>query len=241
MGRIKRPTKRVANTGQAGFGFCQAAVPPAAERRPISDDRFKDDDPYHLMIGDRRLDQVLVDNDLRWVVELRQLLVSLDYSLLTAKYSPRGRCALHPRTVVGLIVYGLFVKQLALRELEQLSVANIGAWWSCGGRRIDHSTIGKFVQVHEEVLGKEFVTALAAWVVHRLKLRPGRSSIDGTVVESAASRWKLLQAEAAALAAAEATTAAAAEPDNTGLQQSAQAAEEVVRVAAQRCAARAAR
>jgi transposase len=238
MRRIKRPTKRVANSGQWGFGFCQGPVPTAAERKPIGDDRFVDDEPYHILIGDRRLDQVLVDNDMRWVVELRKLLVSLDYSLLTAKYSARGRRALHPRTVLGLIVCGLFVKQIALRELEQLSVANIGAWWMCGGRRIDHSTIGKFVQLHEDVLGQQFVTALAAWVVQRLKLRPGVSSIDGTVVESAASRWKLLQTEAAALAAAEATKAAQAEPDNAALQQTAQAAEEVARVAEQRSAKR---
>ena len=239
MGRIKRPTKRVANTGQGGFGFCQTPLPPAAERQPISDDRFQDDDPYHILIGDRRLDQVLVDNDLRWVVELRQLVVSLDYSLLTAKYSTRGRRAVHPRTMLGLIVYGLFVKQLALRELEQLSVTNIGAWWMCGGRRIDHSTIGKFVQLHEDVLGQDFVTALAAWVVQRLKLRPGLSSIDGTVVESAASRWKLLQAEAAALAAAAATTAAGAEPEHAAAQQTAPRAQEVARAAEQRCATRA--
>ncbi len=238
MRRIKRPTKRVANTGQRGFEFCQAPAPPAAERQPISDDRFLDDDPYHILIGDRRLDQVLQDNGMRWVGELRKLLASLDYSLLTAKYSTRGRRALHPRTVLGLIVYGLFVKQLALRELEQLSVANIGAWWVCGGRRLDHSTIGKFVQLHEEVLGQEFVTALAAWVVQRLRLRPGMASIDGTVVESAASRWKLVQAEAAALVAAEARQAAEAAPDNPAAQQSAEAATEVARVAEQRCATR---
>ncbi len=239
MRRIKRPTKRVANTGQRGFEFCQAPAPPAAERKPISDDRFLDDDPYHILIGDRRLDQVLQDNGMRWVVELRQLLASLDYSLLTAKYSTRGRRALHPRTVLGLIVYGLFVKQLALRELEQLSVANIGAWWVCGGRRLDHSTIGKFVQLHEDVLGQEFVTALAVWLVQRLRLRPGVASIDGTVVESAASRWKLVQAEAAALAAAEARQAAEAAPDNPAAQQSADAAEAVARTAEQRCATRA--
>jgi len=238
MGRIKRPTKRVANTGQGGFEFGPAPVPTATERKPIRDDRFLDDDPYHIMIGDRRLDQLLVANDMRWVVELRQLMVSLDYSLLTATYSARGRCALHPRTVLGLIVYGLCLKQLSLRELEQLSVANIGAWWITGGRRIDHSTIGKFVQLHEEVLGAEFVTALTAWVVHRLRLRPGLSSIDGTVVESAASRWQLVQAEAAALAAAAARQAAGTEPSHSALQRNAEAAEEVARIGAQRCAKR---
>ncbi|MFQ5668239.1 MAG: hypothetical protein ACE5I7_17650, partial [Candidatus Binatia bacterium] len=104
MRRVKRPTKRVPNTGQWGFGFCQGAVPPAAERQPIADDRFLEDDPSHIVIGDRRL---------------------------------------------------------------------------------DHSTIGKFVRLHEAVLGQEFVTALAAWVVQRLRLRPGLASIDGTLVTAA--------------------------------------------------------
>ncbi len=62
--------------------------------------------------------------------------------------------------------------------------------------------------------------------------------MDGTVVESAASRWKLVQAEAAALVAAEARQAAEAVPDDPAAQQSAEAATEVARVAEQRCATR---
>jgi hypothetical protein len=239
MGRIKRPPKRVADTGQRGFEFCHPPTPPVAERFPIPDDRFKDDDPYHIVIGERRLDQVLLDNQMRWVVELRQLLGSLDYSLFTVQYSPLGRQAFHPRTVLGLIVYGLLVRQIALRDLEQLSVANIGAWWMCGGHRLDHSTIGKFVQLHEAILGDQFVTALAAWVVQRLRLRVGLSAIDGTVVESAASRWQALRLEAARLAAAQAQQAAAAAPDNEGLQERAMIAQELAAVAEERGAQRA--
>lgn len=197
MGRIKRPPKRVVNTGQRGFGLSQGAIPAAAERAAVSDAGFKDDDPYPLVIGDRRLGQMLIDNEMRWVVELRKILVSLDYSLLTASYCQRGRKAFHPRTVLGLIVYGLFMRQKGLRDLEALSVANIGAWWLCGGHRIDRSTVGKFVQLHEQVLGEEFFTAVVTWVVSRLKLRAGLSSIDGTGIESAGSHWKAIKAEAA--------------------------------------------
>jgi DDE family transposase/transposase-like protein DUF772 len=240
MGRIKRPPRRVVNTGQRGFGFCAAAMPPAAERAAVSDGRFKDDDPYHLVIGDRRLDQVLTDNEMEWVVELRKILVSLDFSLLTASYCPTGRKAFHPRTVLGLILYGLFMRQKALRDLEALSVANIGAWWICGGHRIDHSTVGKFVQLHEEVLGEEFFRAVAMWVVDRLKLRAGVSSIDGTVIESAGSHWRAIKAEAARRAAAEAQQAASAAPDDAGLQEAAAAATVVAVAAQERCARRSA-
>lgn len=235
MGRIKRPPKRVVNTGQRGFGFVEGALPPAAERAAVSDQRFKDDDPYHLVIGDRRLDRVLIENEMGWVVELRKILVSLDYSLLTARYCQRGRKAFHPRTVLGLMLYGLFVRRVGLRELEQLSVANIGAWWICGGHRIDHSTIGKFVQLHQEILGEDFFRAVAAWVVKRLKLRPGVSSIDGTVIESAGSHWRAIEAEAARLAAQQANVLAEADPSNPGLQNEAAAAKEVAEIAEQRC------
>jgi transposase len=223
------------NTGQRGFGFVEGVVPPAAQRAGVSDLRFKDDDAYHLVIGDRRLDQVLIDNGLRWVVELRKILVSLDYSLLTASYSQRGRKAFHPRTVLGLMLYGLFVRRVALRDLEELSIANIGAWWICGGHRIDHSTIGKFVQLHEEMLGEEFFTAVAAWVVNRLRLRPGLSSIDGTVIESAGSHWRAIEAEAARLSAQQANALAEGDPSDPGLQKAAATAKEAAEIAEQRC------
>jgi transposase len=201
----------------------------------VSDARFKDDDPYHLVIGDRRLDQMLIDNEMRWVVELREILVSLDYSLLTTSYCQRGRKAFHPRTVLGLILYGLFMRQKALRDLEALSVANIGAWWLCGGHRIDHSTIGKFVQLHEEVLGEEFFTAVVKWVVSRLQLRAGLSSIDGTVIESAGSHWKAIKVEVACLAAQQASALASGDACDQGLQKAAAAANEVAQIAQQRC------
>ena len=235
MRRIKRPPKRVVNTGQSGFGFTQGALPPAAERAGVSDERFKDDDPYHLVIGDRRLDQMLIDNEMGWVVELRKILMSLDYSLLTASYCQRGRKAFHPRTVLGLIVYGLFMRQKALRDLEALSRANIGAWWLCGGHRIDHSTIGKFVQLHQEVLSEEFFTAAAKWVVSRLQLRAGLSSIDGTVIESAGSHWKAIKVEAARLAAQEASGLSAGDVSDQRLHEASAAAHEVAEIAQQRC------
>ena len=234
MRRSKRSPKRVANTGQGGFGFCEAEIPPAAERVVLSDARFKDDDPYHLVIGDRRLDQMLIENEMGWVVELRKILVSLDYSLLTANYCQKGRKAFHPRTVLGLILFGLFMRQKTLRDLESLSVANIGAWWICGGHRIDHSTIGKFVQLHEEALGEEFFRTLAAWVVKQLRLAAGLSSMDGTVVESAGSHWKAIKAEAARLAAEEHDVRAIGDPSDGALQEAAAKARQAAEIAGQR-------
>ena len=238
MKRIKRPTKRVADTGQQGFGFGVGVIAEAAEQRPVADDRFKDDDPYHLFIGAQRLADYLTEAGMQWVVALRRVLARLDYSLLTVRYSSRGRQAFHPRTMLGLILYGLFMRHKALRDLESLSTLNVGAWWLCGGHRIDHSTLGKFVQLHSTAFSAEFFTAVAGWVVHELELRPGVCSIDGTVVEAAASHWKAIEAEAAQLAAAAARAPAQAAPHDEGRQAAAVDAAHVAAHAAARCANR---
>jgi hypothetical protein len=240
MGRIKRPTKRVSNTGQQGLGFTVTPLSAPSEPEPLADGRFQDDDPYSIFLGEQRLDAYLRDAEMGWVLELRRVLGKLDYSMLTARYSERGRQAFHPRTVLGLILYGLFVRQKALRDLERLSKLDMGAMWICGGHRIDHSTIGKFVHQHAELLSTEFFIAVAGWVVCELKLRPGVSSIDGTVVESAASHWRAIGAEAARLHAEAARQAAAAAPDDPELQAAATRAADVSTVAQERCTGRAA-
>ena len=239
MRRIKRPTKRVANTGQRGFSFSTMAAS-EMQRRPLADSRFKDDAPYSIFIGEKRLDAYLSEQGMGWVVELRRVLGELDYGLLTARYSVRGRQAFHPRTVLGLLVYGLFMKQQALRDLEILTAVNLGAMWICGGHRIDHSTIGKFVQLHAAALSEEFFLAVAGWVVRRLKVQAGVASIDGTVVESAGSHWSAIKAESARLAAEEAKEAARAAPQDEELQAAAATAERVAAGAQERCARRAA-
>lgn len=238
MKRKRRATKRVVNTGQGGFGFCSGAAAEGAERQPIGDDRFQDDDPYSLCIADKRLDVHLREIGMGWVVTLRQAVSSLDYTILTSSYSSRGRRAFHPRTVLGLILYGLFVRQMRLRDLERLSATDIGAWWICGGHRIDHSTIGKFIQMHEQALGEEFFKAVVTWVVGQLHVRPGVASIDGTVIESAGSHWKAIQAEALRMAADEAKQAASAEPNDAELEQAAAQAAALAAVAQERCAKR---
>ena len=105
MGRIKRPTKRVANTGQQGFDFDSAVLPESVEATALADNQFKDDDPYSIFMGAQRLDAYLRDAEMGWVLELRTVLAKLDYSMLTARYSDHGRQAFHPRTVLVLILY----------------------------------------------------------------------------------------------------------------------------------------
>lgn len=195
---------------------------------------FLDDNPRELWIGDRRLESYLRKNELGWVISLRAELEQLDYSAAQAAYEGSGRRALHPRTVVGLIVYGVLVRQSSLRDLEGLARRDVGAWWMCGGHQPDHSTIGKFIQLHSDWLSEEFFTSLVKHLVGKFKAKPGTVAGDGTVVEAASSYMRALRAEAAREAAQATLAEAAAHPEDADLQEQAVAAAEVVRVATER-------
>jgi transposase len=100
-------------------------------------------------------------------------------------YQPIGRRALHPRVMLGLVVYGIINRQLSLRGLEGLARRDVGAWWVCGGHQPDHSTIGKFIQLHAEILSQEFFVELVKSLMNKLHLAPGTVAADGTVIEAA--------------------------------------------------------
>jgi len=111
-------------------------------------------------------------------------------------YKATGRKAIHPRILLGLIVYGMLDGQWSLRDLEKLARRDVGAWWLCGGLQPDHSTIGKFICLHAELLTDRYFTSLTKMIVKALKLPKGDAAGDGTVIEACGSRWKSMKAEA---------------------------------------------
>ncbi|WP_224242535.1 transposase, partial [Hyalangium gracile] len=109
-----------------------------------------------MFIGEEPLEQYLERSGLKAAVELKKWLEQLDFSALEQGYKPGGRPPMHPRVLLGLIVYGIHLKQWSLRELEQLAVRDVGAWWVCNGLQPDHSTLGKFLVRHEAVLSEQW-------------------------------------------------------------------------------------
>lgn len=216
------------------FDVAVAVTEKTAARRP----RFIEDAPEGLFVGAQRVDQFLRSNGLGWVVRLRSELEKLDYTELETAYLGGGRKPYHPRTLLGLIVYGILNRAWSLRELEDLATRDIGAWWICGGKRPDHSTIGEFVVRHRAVLTEEFFATVVRDLVRRLQIAPGVVAGDGTVVEAAASRYATLRREAAQHAAALAQARAAAAPDDEHLRQQAEQDSAVAAVLEQRCQAR---
>lgn len=242
MGRKRRRVKRLDPSGQKRLGFEEAVM--AAGRddergaEPLGEQWFLPDDVRGLRVQEQSLTQYLIERDLSWVVNLRALLATMDFGALTRAYSPLGRSALHPRTVLGLIVYGMLKRQWSLRELEALAKCDAGAWLMCGGHQPDHSTIGKFIQLHSEVLTEQFFTELVKQLASKLKLRAGVAAVDGTVIEAASSRFGLLRAEAARAAAEQAQRTAADNPQDAELAQKAGLAQQAANAAQERNARR---
>ncbi len=230
---MRRRRKEVPNTAQGELGITtpESAGP---QGKPRGDARFTDDSPGHLFVGPLRLDAYLKSRDLGWVVRLRSELARVDYAPLVASYPGTGRHPFHPRTLLGLIVYGILNGQWSLRALEHLAARDVGAWWICGGHQPDHSTIGDFITRHSDILTQEFVRALIKGLVGRMRLQPGVVAGDGTVVEAAASHYRKLTHEAAQAAADHARQAATAEPTNAAAQARAETAQQAAQAAADR-------
>jgi transposase len=239
---MEREARRLEGLGQLGFDFRSTeAAPDLAQDQANEADLFLEPEPRGLFVGAQRLNDYLREAGLGWVLKLAALLAELDLSALTCRYQLSGRKAFHPRTLLGLTVYGILNRQWSLRELEALARRDVGAWWLCGGHQPDHSTIGKFIQLHAEVLTEEFFVALVKHLIMRLKLMPGVVAGDGTVVDAAASSYRLLRAEAMLQAAEETQARLAAEPGNWRLRRKAEATCRAAEMASGRAARRLAR
>ncbi len=188
---------------------------------------FVNPSPEKIFVGNESLRVFLENNGLGWVIRLRSLLESSDMTPFVRAYKPMGRRPFHPVMMLGLIVYGVLQRQWSLRELEMLSKRDVGAWWLCGGRHPDHSTLGRFVSKHADVLTEEYFVSLTTMLVKKLKLKVGTVAGDGTVVESAADGYRIIKEDAAKQAAQEARKASDAKPEDAAAKRQADNAEDI--------------
>lgn len=195
---------------------------------------FYNPSPERLCIGDQPLKDYLQSNDMAWVLRLREFLFELDCAGFASAYTGKGRKPGHPMLFIGLIIYGMLSGRWSLRELERLAISDLGAWWICGGLQPDHSTIGKFINLHSDLLTERFFIDLTRMIFAKLKLKATDVAGDGSVIESAGSRFKLLRVEAAQQAADVARHQAEENRQDVEAAQKAQRAQEVAEVAEQR-------
>jgi len=214
--QIKRRVVAVDISNQGGlFALDQAesAVATVAATTVKPALRFNDPDSQALRINALSLEEFLKNSGQRAPLRIRQFLSTLSFAEFEAAYAPGGRPPYAPRAMVGVILSGLMQGINSLRELEQFARVNLGCWWVSGAIMPDHSILGRFIQRHDELLRAGFFEQLVRQV---LKVTHSGTSVvagDGTVIEAAASRYRLLRAEALQTALDEARAKAATEPN----------------------------
>jgi hypothetical protein len=102
----------------------------------------------------------------------------------------------------------------SLRDLEQFARVDLGCMWVSGGILPDHSIIGRFIQRHAEYLTEDFFISLTRQVLKVSGSNTQTVSGDGTVVEAAASRYRVVKEEALKQAVEQAQQAVAEAPQD---------------------------
>lgn len=199
---------------------------------------FNDPTPDAIYIGETLLKHYLERVDQKWVFTFRKLLLDLDWEPFTSKYPGRGRPAYHPRSMMAIVLYGHLTGQTSLRQMQRIAATDVILWWLTGGIIPDYSSLCRFILFHQEHIHEGFFEDLTRQIVQRLHAKTDTLAIDGTVVQAAASRWRLIQQEAAREEALRSAERAQQEPDNARLQQEAQHAQRVLEAAQERDAAR---
>lgn len=149
-----------------------------------------------VRIGELTLYDYLRQTKLHTPLVVATLLDQQDWTGFEAAYKPLGRLAYSPRGVMGLIVYGVMQGITSLRGLERFARLDLGCLWVSSGITPDHASLGRFLLKHEAILSHDFFEALTRTILKQTNTSTTLLAGDGTLVEAACSRYRLLKAEA---------------------------------------------
>lgn len=209
--RLNRRVVAVDTSNQMGLALDRpegvSAQP--VRRAPV---RFEEPDPQAIFINQIRLDEHLKQMGQRAPLKVREVLAVLSYEAFERAYHANGRPPYAPRAMIGLILYGIMRGISSLRDLEALARTDVGCWWVSGGIAPDHSIIGRFIRRHEALLTQAFFEEITSQVLKATHSKTTVVAGDGTVIEAAASRYRLMREDALGEAATAARAAAQAAP-----------------------------
>ena len=192
---IKRTVTKLDTSGQLDLFTKDVEVETRATRRP-GRVCFIDPAPTAIKLGEQRLDEHLKAVKERNAFVVRKQLEAMDFSEFEASYSPGGRPPYAPRSMLGIILYGIMKGISSLRDLEKLARIDLGCMWVSGGIYPDHSILGRFIQRHEDLLSDGFLTEHTRSVLQATHSDTEVVAGDGTIVEAATSNYQLMKAEA---------------------------------------------
>ena len=193
--KSQRPVLSVEGGSQFDMFEPEGASPGKRYRRGTVG--FVDPQPHEISIGSVKLRDHLEQMDLRDGLLVREVMREQDWREFEEAYRLTGRRPYHPSLLAGLVIYGTMDGKGSLRALEELAKRDLGAMWVTGGVCPDHTTLGRFLQLHAERMTDEFFQGVTVSILKRLKSKPKKLAGDGTVIEAATSRYQIIKKEAA--------------------------------------------
>ncbi len=242
MPSIKRPVVALDTSNQLSL-FALEGIEEGRENQPkkAKTVRFNDPDPRSILLNGVRLDEHLRRSGETSALKVRRLLSEQCWQAFEGVYAPGGRPPYAPRAMVGLILYGIMRGITSLRDLEQFARVDLGCMWVSGGILPDHSIIGRFIQRHGAYFSEDFFVSLTRQVIRVTGSDTRTVSGDGTVVEAAASRYRVVKEEALRQARERAQQAVAEAPQDERRRRRLEQLREAERVLGARKAAKSAK
>ncbi|WP_246545355.1 transposase, partial [Photorhabdus hainanensis] len=111
-------------------------------------------------------------------------------------YASSGRAPYSPRSMMGILLYGLMKGISSLRGLERLARLDLGCLFVSHGITPDHASLRRFIYQHQSTLTDSFFEGVASSVLHHSQSDVSCLAGDGTVIEAACSHYNLLTQEA---------------------------------------------
>jgi transposase len=188
---------------------------------------FVDPDPADIYLGLAPLKEHLESVKQKTPFVVRKALSEQDWSAFEASYKSGGKPPYAPRTILGIVLYGIMNGITSLRSLENMARVDLGCMWVSGGVYPDHATIGRFILLHSELLTDAFFNRLTAYILGKVGVRNDTISGDGTIIQAACSNYNLLKMESVKERTEQALSELASKPDDEILKRQAAQAVEV--------------
>ncbi|WP_262500109.1 transposase [Photorhabdus heterorhabditis] len=140
-------------------------------------------------------------DDLKHVGERAAFIVSdildeQDWAPFERDYASSGRAPYSPRSMMGILLYGIMKGIHSLRGLERLARLDLGCLFVSHGITPEHASLGRFLSQHQSTLTGSFFEGVASAVLHHSQSGVSCLAGDGTVIEAACSHYYLLTQEA---------------------------------------------
>jgi transposase len=110
-----------------------------------------------LLLANVSLDSVApVGSAVRTIDELVERLDTSAIEMTSDMEAEKGQEPLHPKTLIKVALFALHSCRFSLRKMERDTELNLAYRWLTGDRKIDHSTMGKFLSVHRNTIVELF-------------------------------------------------------------------------------------